>query len=359
MVDWAAAHGPADTAVRLAGVGAALVGAWLLGCALLPGLRRRLRMAAPAPEVRVTLDRTAAARILRERALGVPGVVRARVSVRRRRARVRAGVGYGRPEEVRAEVVRCWARACWCWSCTVRPLCGSGCGAWIGTGLRTGLRTGLGTAGRRERRGGLRYEGVGSMAVIRRGAVNRALLGTVGLALLAGGTLLAVGDGSGLGRVGREVPGWWSGRAADGVLLDRGGLARLRENGWWTPAVIVALTLVLALLVRWFAAQVSASGPRRVGLRGAGLTLRRRAWERAMTSQAGAVDGVAHARVRLAGRPLRASVTLVVEPEARPAEVVRRVAAGVVSDARRCAGVRGLPTDVRVRVANRRERRAR
>ncbi|CAO0835238.1 hypothetical protein ACTFBT_36510 [Streptomyces microflavus] len=197
------------------------------------------------------------------------------------------------------------------------------------------------------------------MAVIRRGAVNRALLGTVGLALLAGGTLLAVGDGSGLGRVGREVPGWWSGRAADGVLLDRGGLARLRENGWWTPAVIVALTLVLALLVRWFAAQVSASGPRWVGLRGAGLTLRRRAWERAMTSQAGAVDGVAHARVRLAGRPLRASVTLVVEPEARPVEVVRRVAAGVVSDARRCAGVRGLPTDVRVRVANRRERRAR
>ncbi|GFN09202.1 hypothetical protein Smic_77580 [Streptomyces microflavus] len=106
VVDWAAAHGPADTAVRLAGVGAALVGAWLLGCALLPGLRRRLRMAAPASEVRAALDRTAAARILRERALGVPGVVRARVSVRRRRARVRAGVGYGRPEEVRAEVVR-------------------------------------------------------------------------------------------------------------------------------------------------------------------------------------------------------------------------------------------------------------
>ncbi|MEU1175571.1 DUF6286 domain-containing protein [Streptomyces microflavus] len=106
VVDWAAAHGPADTAVRLAGVGAALVGAWLLGCALLPGLRRRLRMAAPAPEVRAALDRTAAARILREHALGVPGVVQARVSVRRRRARVRAGVGYGRPEEVRAEVVR-------------------------------------------------------------------------------------------------------------------------------------------------------------------------------------------------------------------------------------------------------------
>jgi len=106
VVGWAAAHGPADTAVRLGGVVAALVGVWLLGCALLPGLRRRLRMAAPAPEVRAALDRAAAARILRERALGVPGVVRARVSVRRRRAGVRAGVGYGDPEEVRAEVVR-------------------------------------------------------------------------------------------------------------------------------------------------------------------------------------------------------------------------------------------------------------
>ncbi|ARF76872.1 DEAD/DEAH box helicase [Kitasatospora albolonga] len=106
VLDWASGHGPADTAVRLGGAVAALVGAWLLGCALLPGLRRRLRMAAPAPDVRAALDRTAAARVLRERALGVPGVVHARVSVRRRRARVLAGVGYGDPDEVRAEAVR-------------------------------------------------------------------------------------------------------------------------------------------------------------------------------------------------------------------------------------------------------------
>ncbi|MFE2296424.1 DUF6286 domain-containing protein [Streptomyces sp. NPDC059452] len=106
VLDWASGHGPADSAVRIGGAVAALAGAWLLGCALLPGLRRRLRMAAPAPEVRAALDRTAAARLLRERALGVPGVVRVRVSVRHRRARVRAGVGYGDLEEVRAEAVR-------------------------------------------------------------------------------------------------------------------------------------------------------------------------------------------------------------------------------------------------------------
>ncbi|MFI7236740.1 DUF6286 domain-containing protein [Streptomyces cyaneofuscatus] len=106
VLDWAATHGPADSAVRIGGAVAAVAGAWLLGCALLPGLRRRLRMAAPGPGVRAALDREAAARILRERALGVPGVVGARVTVRRRRAGVRAGVGYGDPAEVRAEAVR-------------------------------------------------------------------------------------------------------------------------------------------------------------------------------------------------------------------------------------------------------------
>ncbi|MFJ9637528.1 DUF6286 domain-containing protein [Streptomyces sp. NPDC101178] len=106
VVDWAATHGPSDSVVRLGGAVAAVAGLWLLGCALLPGLRRRLRMAAPAPEVRAALDRTAAARTLRERALGVPGVVGARVRVRHRRALVRAAVGYGDPEEVHAEAVR-------------------------------------------------------------------------------------------------------------------------------------------------------------------------------------------------------------------------------------------------------------
>ncbi|WP_435286073.1 DUF6286 domain-containing protein [Streptomyces bacillaris] len=106
VLDWAAAHGPADSAVRIGGAVVALVGVWLLGCALLPRARRRLRMGAPAPELRAQLDRTAAARILRERALGVSGVVGARVGVRRRRARVRLVVGYGDAEEVRSEAVR-------------------------------------------------------------------------------------------------------------------------------------------------------------------------------------------------------------------------------------------------------------
>lgn len=106
LVDWTSTHGPTDTAVRVGGVLAVLTGVWLLGCALLPGHRRRLTMAAPAQGLRAALDRSAVARVVQDRTATVAGVVRARVSVRRRRVRVLAEVGYGDPEQVRAEVLR-------------------------------------------------------------------------------------------------------------------------------------------------------------------------------------------------------------------------------------------------------------
>ncbi|MBT2897661.1 DUF6286 domain-containing Asp23/Gls24 family envelope stress response protein [Streptomyces sp. McG3] len=106
LVDWASTHGPADTAVRVGGMLAALTGAWLLGCALLPGHRRGLTMTAPEPRLRAALDRSAAARVVQDRTASVAGVVRVRVRVRRRRVTVLAEVGYGGPEQVRAEVVR-------------------------------------------------------------------------------------------------------------------------------------------------------------------------------------------------------------------------------------------------------------
>ncbi|MEU4180313.1 DUF6286 domain-containing protein [Streptomyces sp. NPDC026589] len=106
LVEWASTHGPADTKVRVGGVLAALTGAWLLGCALIPGYRRGLTMAAPAPRLWATLDRSAAARVVQDRTTAVAGVVRVRVSVRRRRVKVLAEVGYGGPEQVRDEVVR-------------------------------------------------------------------------------------------------------------------------------------------------------------------------------------------------------------------------------------------------------------
>ncbi|MEV1048192.1 hypothetical protein [Streptomyces sp. NPDC049916] len=146
--------------------------------------------------------------------------------------------------------------------------------------------------------------------------------------------------------------------AVDRVLLDRHLLARLRDNGWWSPAVIGTLALALALLVWWFAHQLVVGTPRWVETRSTGVRLRRRAWERALTTQVVAIDTVARARVRLVGRPIRAAVIVTVEPEARPTEVLRGVAR-VIADARVSGGIPGLPADVRVRVANRPGRRAR
>ncbi|MFI7285646.1 hypothetical protein ACIBRY_03105 [Streptomyces anulatus] len=196
------------------------------------------------------------------------------------------------------------------------------------------------------------------MSVIRRGVVNRSLLGVASLVLVVCGGWLAVGDGSAWVPIVDRVPHWWPTPAADGVLLDRGLSARLREKGWWSPALIAGLALVLALLVWWLARQALWGRPRWSVLPRTGPVLRRRAWERAMTTQVTAFDDVARARVRLVGRPLRAVVTVVVEPGARPAQVVRSVA-GVIADARDSGGVRSLSADIRVRVANHRERRTR
>lgn len=196
------------------------------------------------------------------------------------------------------------------------------------------------------------------MSVIRRGGVNRSLLGVAGLALVACGGWLAVGDGSAWVPMVDRVPHWWPTPAANGVLLDHALWAPLRESRWWSPALTGGLALVLALLVWWLVRQVLSGRPRWVVLPLTGPVLRRRAWERALTKQVASFDDVARARVRLVGRPLRALVTVVVEPGARPAQVVRSVAE-VITDARDSGGVRSLPTEVRVRVANRREERAR
>jgi len=88
-------------------IGAAAVacalGLWLLILAATPGLRRLLPLAATGTTgVRAALDRGAAAAMLRRAALEAPGVRDAKVTVGRRRARIRAVVGFGDREEVHA-----------------------------------------------------------------------------------------------------------------------------------------------------------------------------------------------------------------------------------------------------------------
>jgi hypothetical protein len=85
------------------------VGVWLLVLALSPGLRGLLPMRPPpgapgAVDVRAGLHRSAAALVLRDRAMEVPGVRTARVSVGRRRARARALAHFRDLDDVRADL---------------------------------------------------------------------------------------------------------------------------------------------------------------------------------------------------------------------------------------------------------------
>lgn len=93
-------------------VGAAVamaLGLWLFLLAVTPGLRRLLPMRQPTGipgtgEVRAGLDRRAAALVLRDRAVQVPGVQSARVAVGRRKVKARARAHFRELEDVRADL---------------------------------------------------------------------------------------------------------------------------------------------------------------------------------------------------------------------------------------------------------------
>ncbi|MFF0744836.1 DUF6286 domain-containing Asp23/Gls24 family envelope stress response protein [Streptomyces sp. NPDC004111] len=93
-----------DPAALVAGAVALGCGLWLLGAAVLPGLRNRLPMTVRTADTRAVLDRTAVGLLLRDGALAVPGVTSVRVRVGRRRAKVRARAGYGELDSVRKEL---------------------------------------------------------------------------------------------------------------------------------------------------------------------------------------------------------------------------------------------------------------
>lgn len=84
----------------------AALGLLLLCLAFTPGLRHQLPLTVPAgrTQMRAALDRDAAALLLRDAALRVPGISRARVRVRRHRIKVRADTRFRDPAEVKSEL---------------------------------------------------------------------------------------------------------------------------------------------------------------------------------------------------------------------------------------------------------------
>ncbi|MFD9006565.1 DUF6286 domain-containing protein [Streptomyces sp. NPDC059582] len=82
----------------------AVAGVWLIVLALTPGLRRWLPLRSPAPRLRAFLDRDGAAGLLRDAAMRVPGVSKARITVRRHHVSARADVRFRDPRHVKEDL---------------------------------------------------------------------------------------------------------------------------------------------------------------------------------------------------------------------------------------------------------------
>ncbi|MEU8958434.1 DUF6286 domain-containing protein [Streptomyces sp. NPDC048518] len=106
LLRWLTTHGPDSSAWPglVAALAVLVLGVWLLVLAVTPGLRGRLPMREPVPELRATLDRRAAAALVRDAVSELPGVGRVRVSVGRRVVRVRAGLTFGQLDVARRAV---------------------------------------------------------------------------------------------------------------------------------------------------------------------------------------------------------------------------------------------------------------
>ncbi|MBT2511787.1 hypothetical protein J7I98_39700 [Streptomyces sp. ISL-98] len=98
---------PLDDVWMLTGAAlTAALGLWLIILALTPGLRHQLPLNTPGGQnpVRAVLDRDAAALLLRDAAMRVPGVSRARIRVRRHWIKARADIRFRDPGEVKTEL---------------------------------------------------------------------------------------------------------------------------------------------------------------------------------------------------------------------------------------------------------------
>lgn len=80
------------------------LGIWLIVLAVTPGLRQVLPMRPVAPGIRAGLERSAAALVLRDRAMEVAGVQSVRMKVGRRKAKADAVSHFRGLDEVRADL---------------------------------------------------------------------------------------------------------------------------------------------------------------------------------------------------------------------------------------------------------------
>ena len=177
--------------------------------------------------------------------------------------------------------------------------------------------------------------------------VNRVVTGVVGLVLVVlGGSVLAVG-------LGVKPPSWWIYDGRHDVLLSDARRTRWRHDGWWWPTVLAVLAVLVLLALWWLVAVLRRRRLAEVAVRtgdGEGALLRGRALEGVLATDAGDLDGVAHAHVRLAGTRTapEASVRLSLEPHVDPGVALDHLTANALAHARDSAGLDALPTEVQL-----------
>ncbi|WP_326583748.1 alkaline shock response membrane anchor protein AmaP [Streptomyces sp. NBC_00487] len=183
--------------------------------------------------------------------------------------------------------------------------------------------------------------------------VNRVLLGVVGLVLVGiGGAVLAVG-------LGVDPPSWWLHDGPDDVLLSDAERTRWRDSGWWWPAVIAGLAVLVLLALWWLTAVLRRHRLAEVLVDtgdGEGALLRGRALEGVLTSEAAESDGVERAHARLTGRrnAPEARVRLLLQPHVNPADALHTLTTEALTHARNSAGLAALPAEVRLQGAKHR-----
>ncbi|GAA4925106.1 alkaline shock response membrane anchor protein AmaP [Streptomyces coeruleoprunus] len=177
--------------------------------------------------------------------------------------------------------------------------------------------------------------------------VNRILIGLTGLLLVGvGGSVL--------------VAGLWT--DPDAVLLADSTRERWRDQGWWWPVVLGALTVLLLLALAWLAAQLRRPRQAEVLIDtydGDGATLRGRALEAAVEAGTRTLEGVARAHVRVTGSRTAPTLRLdlLLEPQASPQETLAGLVDGPLAHARESTGLPELPAEVRLRATGHGPRR--
>ncbi|WP_330457021.1 alkaline shock response membrane anchor protein AmaP [Streptomyces sp. NBC_00820] len=188
---------------------------------------------------------------------------------------------------------------------------------------------------------------------MRGGTVNRVLLALVGLLLLAlGGSVLAVG-------LGAPPPHWWIHSGPHDALLSAAERTRWRNAGWWWPAVIAGLAVLVLLALWWLASVLRRHRTAELLIDtgdGGSALLRGRTLEAAVAEDAARRQGVASATVVLTGRRTapRARAWLRLEPDAAPEAALTDFTTHALAHARESAGLASLPTEVRLKAVRHR-----